>query len=135
MDSAQWKSQSVAINVYLTAWYYPLMMLTTRDFEDDPPSVAQPPIRSGKNASASDSRSPALQPFPVPDGNADKNTGLAPSSAQPTISKHRVLMANIESMRNKNDGAVTLTSKRFNIKLDKQTTYVLAVGDLGAGPG
>jgi hypothetical protein len=134
MDFAQWKSRSVTINVYLTAWYYPLTMLTTRDFEDDPPSVAQPPMRGGKNSS-SDSRNPALQPFPVPDPNADKNTGLAPSSAQPTISKHRVLMANIESKRNKNDGAVTLTSKRFNIKLDKQTTYVLAVGDLGAGPG
>ncbi len=43
-------------------------------------------------------------------------------------------MKNVESMRN-SDGAVTLTSKRFNIKLDKQTTYVLAAGDLVHGPG
>jgi hypothetical protein len=38
-------------------------------------------------------------------------------------------MKNVESTRN-GDGAVSLTSKSFNIKLDKLTTYVLATGDL-----
>ncbi len=59
--------------------------------------------------------------------------GPVPAPA-PDISKHRVLMKNVESMPN-SDGAVTLTSKRFNIKLDKETTYVLAAGDLAHGPG
>jgi hypothetical protein len=38
-------------------------------------------------------------------------------------------MKNVESTRN-SDGSVTLTSKSFNIKIDKATTYVLATGDL-----
>jgi hypothetical protein len=38
-------------------------------------------------------------------------------------------MKNVESTRN-SDGAVSLTSKSFNIKIDKLTTYVLATGDL-----
>jgi hypothetical protein len=38
-------------------------------------------------------------------------------------------MKDVESVRN-SDGAVTITSKRFNIKLNKQTIYVLASGDL-----
>ena len=36
---------------------------------------------------------------------------------------------NVESTRN-GDGAVTLTSRSFNIKIDKVTTYVVATGDL-----
>jgi hypothetical protein len=38
-------------------------------------------------------------------------------------------MKNVESDRS-SDGAVALTSTHSNIKLDKTTTYVLAVGDL-----
>jgi hypothetical protein len=38
-------------------------------------------------------------------------------------------MKNLESTRD-SDGAVALTSKRSNIKLDKLTTYVLATSDL-----
>jgi hypothetical protein len=38
-------------------------------------------------------------------------------------------MKDVESGSN-SGGVVTLTSKRFNIKLDKVTTYVLAPGDL-----
>lgn len=134
MDSAQWRNRSLPINVYLTAWYYPVTMPTTHEYEDDPPTIAQPPARGGKNATSSDPRL-LQQPFPAPDTNADQNSGVVPLGPQPTVSKHRVLMKNIESKRNKNDGAVTLTSTHSNIKLDKQTTYVLAVGDLGAGPG
>jgi hypothetical protein len=38
-------------------------------------------------------------------------------------------MKNVDSTRT-SDGAVTLASKRFNIKIDRLTTYVLATGDL-----
>jgi hypothetical protein len=40
-------------------------------------------------------------------------------------------MKDVESTRNSN-GAITLTSKRFNIKLDKATTHVLAGDQLPA---
>jgi hypothetical protein len=43
-------------------------------------------------------------------------------------------MKDIESTRSNKDGAVILSATHFNIKLDKQTTYVLATGDLAAGP-
>jgi hypothetical protein len=43
--------------------------------------------------------------------------------------EHRVLMKDVESKRDP-DGTVSLTSTRFNLKIDKLTTYVLAAGDL-----
>ena len=73
---------------------------------------------------------PASQPFP----GAGRGTGTDPAtppSPETGISKHRVLMKDVESTRNSN-GAITLTSKRFNIKLDKATTYVLAGDQLPA---
>ena len=124
MDSAQWTNGSAPIKVYLTAWYYPLQrqqirisrlgcrtLETTRDLA----WVAPTPARGTRLHRHF--RALTRAPAPAPD-----------------ISKHRVLMKNVESMRN-TDGAVTLTSKRFNIKLDKETTYVLAAGDLAHGPG
>ena len=39
------------------------------------------------------------------------------------------MMKNVESTRN-SDGTMTLTSKSFNIKIDKVTAYVVATGDL-----
>jgi hypothetical protein len=38
-------------------------------------------------------------------------------------------MKDVESKRDP-DGTVSLTCTRFNIKIDKLTTYVLAAGDL-----
>jgi hypothetical protein len=38
-------------------------------------------------------------------------------------------MKNVESLRN-SDGAVSITSQRSNIKLDKFTTYIFAASDL-----
>jgi len=40
-------------------------------------------------------------------------------------------MKNVELVRN-DDGAITLISKRGNIKLDKETVYVLAENPLPA---
>jgi hypothetical protein len=56
-------------------------------------------------------------------------TEAAPQSSVYTVSKQRVMMKDVESERNRN-GAVAITSRRFNIKLDKLTTYVLATGDV-----
>jgi hypothetical protein len=52
-----------------------------------------------------------------------------PDTPNLITSNHRVLMKNVESTRN-NDGAVAITCKRSNIKLDRLTLYVLAAGDL-----
>ena len=120
MDSAQWKNGSVPLKFYLTAWYYPAPALTLLDSELTPPD-SNPTGRSRNRGGIYPN--PNLNPGTVP---ASDPSSPAPGSS---ASKHRVLMKDVESIRN-SDGTVTLTSKRANIKLDKQTTYVLASGEL-----
>jgi len=126
MDSAQWKNGSAPIKVYLTPWYYPVALLTNQNLADEP-SAAHHMRPYNRAATYPDTNSPASQPFPDPGRDSDNQAGPAPPA--PSISQRRVLMKDVESTRH-TDGAVTLTSKRSNIKLDKTTTYVLAASDL-----
>lgn len=131
IDSAQWKNGSTPLKIYLTVWYYPLATESIADPSDNPMSTAHGSVQVSAGGGRPDPRtSAASQPFPDPD--TDKNNTTLPPRPHSSISKHRVLMKDVESSRNE-DGTVTLISKRFNIKLDKSTTYVLAAGDLGAG--
>jgi hypothetical protein len=123
MDSAQWKNGSAPIRVYLTAWYYPMAMLTGQDDLSSALSAAQ----SRQNSRSQPYPISTRPSFPDPDKGRPMDPGPAPPASD--TSRHRVLMKNVESTRN-SEGAVILSSKRFNIKLDKQTTYVLAAGDL-----
>lgn len=128
MDSAQWKNGSAPIHAYLIAWFYPVAAMTPRDLSYEPPDAA----RSNKNwngmGTYPDPNNPiSQQRFPGRD--TDKGTSPAPPTPASSISQHRVVMKDVESTRN-SDGAVTLTSKHSNIRLDKTTTYVLASGDL-----
>jgi hypothetical protein len=134
MDSAQWKKGpapfvlSLASKVYLTAWYYPVAETKAQDLSDESPDDApQSWKHRNRPPTFPDPNAPASQPFP------GRGTGTDPGSSPPSpasnISKHRVLMKNVESTRN-SDGTITLTSRSFNIKIDKLTTYVLATGDL-----
>jgi len=129
MDSAQWANGSAPIKVYLTAWYYPVVTAapTPADEASGLPDAGNNP-RPRTGGVYPGQRNPTSPPL------SGSDPGAMPPPTPPDISKHRVLIKNVESMRNL-DGAVTLTSKRFNIKLDKQTTYVLATGDLARGPG
>lgn len=127
MDRAQWKkgSLSLPINVYLTAWYYPIVPPTARDLSDQQSDAGRGWGGTG--------------PYPNPNGRGaptfpgtGTDGGITPPAPESTIAKHRVLMKDVESTSNK-DGAVILSATHFNIKLDKQTTYVLATGELAAG--
>jgi hypothetical protein len=131
MDSAQWKDGSAPVKLYLTAWFYPLIAAGGQDLSYGPP---QPASKTWNGAGTyPDPNSPASQPFPGQD--LSRSAQSAPESPIYTVSKHRVLMRDIESERNR-EGTVSLTSTRVNIKIDKLTTYVLATGDLpAAGPG
>jgi hypothetical protein len=124
MDSVQWKNESVPLKVYLTAWYYPMESMMTQDPWNQPADARSPRNWNGAGTYP-DPNSPASQPFPG--RHTDRDSGPAPwappASSMP-ISTHRVLMKNVESLRN-SDGTLTLISKRSNIKIDKQTTYVL----------
>jgi hypothetical protein len=139
MDSAQWKNRSTPVvvsfepRVYLTAWYYPAAALTNPNLSTDMPDAPHNP-RFGNTPSPYPAPRNSTSPSPSlsgPDAGSDKDAAPAPTSE---VSKHRVLMKNVESTRN-SDGAVGLTSKQLNIKLDKTTTYVFAAGDLAGGRG
>ncbi len=138
MDSAQWTNGSAQLKVYLTAWYYPVATpgdqyrrIMPGDLPSDLPAGPNGGGRQtrrgvvGPTPSSSDQKKPTPPPLPGSD------TGPVPA---PDISKHRVLRKNVESVRN-SDGTVTLISRHFNIRLDKQTTYVLTADGLVHGPG
>ncbi len=140
MDSAQWKNRSalgvlqLTKKVYLTAWYYREEPLTILGLSDGPPDAASSPgLRNGPITFSNEAPKNAPSSRGVDTGN-DKNSLPGPPLRTSSVSKRRVLMKNVELTRN-GDGAVSLTSKRFNLKLDKTTTYVFAPSDLAAGPG
>jgi len=128
IDSAQWKNGSAPLKVYLTAWYYPTAMMIGQDLSYQSADAASSPKNwNGMGPYPEPNNPVAQQKFPGAD--AGKDPGLTPADPPSSnISKHRVLMKDVESLRN-SDGVVTLTCKRSNIKLDKMTTYVLAAGD------
>lgn len=134
MDSAQWKKGSapvvlsLALKVYLTAWYYPVAETRAQDLSDESPDdTPQSWKHRNRPPTFPDPNGPASEPFPGRGAGTDP--GSSPPSPSSNISKHRALMKNVESTRS-TDGAVSLTSKSFNIKIDKLTTYVLATGEL-----
>lgn len=122
IDSAHWKNGSLPVNVYLTAWYYPVAPITPRDSPD-----ARSDVHGSVQWGAA-SRFPPPSPRASLPGN-DDDTGAASGS---NLSKHRVLMKDVDSKSDKDKEGVTLTSTHLTIKLDKSTTYVLATSDLGA---
>lgn len=126
MDSVQWKKGSAPIKVYLTAWYYPIKVAANQDPSFGPLGPPAGKTRAG-TGTYTDPDSPASQPFTRhSSGNIPDILPDAPSSG---IAEHRALMKDVASNRGA-DGAIAITSTHQNIKLDKQTTYVLAAGDL-----
>lgn len=128
MDSAQWKNGSAPIKVYLTAWYYPETTMPAQDLSYEPADAARNDKKNWNGMGTYPDRNNAVSQQKFPGRDTDNDTGL-PLPSTSGISKHRVLMKNVESTRN-SDGAVTLTSTHSNIKIDKLTTYVLATGNL-----
>jgi len=124
MDSVQWKSGSIAIKLYLTAWFYPDREVSGQDLQYGP---QQPASRTWNGQGQyPDANSKVYQPFPSADSGQGSSVPDTPTS---TKSNHRVLMKGIESASG-DDGAIALVSKQSNIKLNKLTTYVLAPRDI-----
>lgn len=117
MDSVRWKKGSASIPVYLTAWYYPIQMATDEDHSND---LGTPPPGRIRNRNPSG-------PTPFPGSPTPGSDG--PSGPLSKVSENRVVMKDVESTH-QGDGVLVLTSSRFNLKLDKTTTYVLATSDL-----
>jgi hypothetical protein len=128
MDTAHWKNGSAPVQVYLTAWYYPGVEMTTQDISYEPVDAANSKQKWNGMGTYPDPNNPvSLGKFPGRDSGADRGPGSATPSS--SIAKHRVLMKYIASTR-AGDGGITLTSEHSTIKLDRLTTYVLAPGDL-----
>ena len=128
MDSAQWKNGSASVKVYLTAWFYPAVDgMAPQDLSYAPPDAANSKRNWNGMGTYPDPNNPvSQQKFPGREADKDDSAAAAPASA---ISKHRMVMKNVESKHN-GDGSVALTSLHSNIKLDKFTTYVFANSDL-----
>ncbi len=133
MDSADWKKgsapvKSAPIKVYLTAWYYPESAITNQDLSYQPQDAANGKRNWNGMGTYPDPNNPiSQQRFPA--GESNKDAAQSPPSPASSISQHRLLMKNVQSIRNAN-GAVVLIDQRSDLKLDKVTTYVLASGDL-----
>jgi hypothetical protein len=147
MDSVRWKNGSTpktlrfTKQVYLTAWFYPPLMPSPQDLSAGLPDAgSHPPVWNGGGAYPGQ-RNPTAPPSSGSDRTGPDRTGPdrsadtlpAPPASASNASQHRVPMKNVEPMRT-NEGTVTLTSRRFNIKLDKTATYVFAEGSLAVGP-
>ena len=124
IDSAQWKTGSASVGLYLTAWYYPSVNEQGQNLQYGPPQPANKTWNG--EGQYPDPNSKIYRPFPGGDSNQGTSVPDTPSS---TTSNHRVLMKNVESI-NGDNGGIVLVSKRTNIKLDKLTTYVLSNGEL-----
>jgi hypothetical protein len=128
MDSVQWKNKSVSLKVYLTAWYYPVAPVS--QYRPDDVLTGSRSARHSSGIAVYPTANPSSSPhFPNHDPDSGKDNGAESGTS---ISEHRTLMNNVESTHDR-DGAVAITSKRVNIKLDKRTTYVLASSELAGG--
>ena len=127
MDSVRWKKGSAAVKVYLTSWYYPMRLIRRDERPNDPTGIhGDIGIQTGGPRQAA----PASRPLPP--GSTPEGSDIPPGPTS-TISDHCEVMKDVDSARHE-DGTLVLTSTRFNIKLDKSTTYVLATGSLTPVP-
>jgi hypothetical protein len=128
MDSAQWKNGGAKFKLYLTAWFYPPAPMAA-------PNLSYGPAGDRRNWGGVDPTVDTTDP-PNPAQTISRqqgqDVGANASAPASIISKERVLMKNVKS-ENGADGSVVLVSSRSNIKLNKETTYILAMNELLPG--
>ena len=123
MDSAQWKNGRAKFNVYLTAWYYPPAPMA-------PPNLSYGPPGDKKNWGGVDPTVDTTDPpNPAQKVSTQQDNGMNADAPASFVSESRVLMKNVKSASGA-DGSVVLVSSRSNIKLNKETTYILAMNEL-----
>ena len=126
MDSAQWKNGGAKFKVYLTAWYYPPAPMA-------PPELSYGPPGDRRNWGGTDPTVDTTDPpNPAQRLSRHQDNGVNAAAPATVISAKRVLMKNVTS-EGGSDGSVVLVSSRSNIKLNKVTTYILAVNELLPG--
>ncbi len=126
MDSAHWKNGEAKLTVYLTAWYYPPAPMAAPNLSYGPPGDRR---NWGGVDPTVDTTDP---PNPAQKVSTQQDNGLNADAPASVISMKRVLMNNVKS-ESAADGSVVLVSSRSNIKLNKVTTYLLAIRELPPG--
>ena len=126
MDSAQWKNGEAKFKLYMTAWYYPPAPMAAQDLSYGPQGERR---NWGGTDATVDTTDP---PNPAQKLSTHQDTGMNVGTPASVISMKRVLMKNVESASG-GEGSVVLVSSHSNIKLNKVTTYVLAMSDLLPG--
>jgi len=136
IDLAKWKNGSLPLKVYLTEWYYPVRPAMA---EDGNPGYSAIHGSVGITMGGGNSYPSSTNPTATSQGGRrmpDDDPPLFPASLgteTPTtatnVSTHRIRMQNVE-LKQGDNGSFALTSKKNSLKLDKNTTYVLAAGDL-----
>jgi len=129
MDLAQWRNGSLPLKVYLTEWYYPVKAPMPGDDNSSLPGIhgsVGVTMGGGTPYPAGDSsgRFPGDGPSRGPATIDPDSPGTASDS-----SPHRARLKDVDSKRNE-DGSISLLCKKNSLRLDKNTIYVLAAGDL-----
>jgi len=122
MDSAQWKNGGVKFKGYLTAWYYPPAPMP-------PPNVSYAPPGDRRNWGGVDPTVDTTDPPNPAQRLSTQDTSVHADAPATFISKNRVLMKNVNAASDA-QGSIVLVSARSNVKLEKLTTYVLAVAEV-----
>jgi len=126
MDSAQWKNGGAKLKVYLTAWVYPPAPMA-------PPNISYVPQGDRRNWGGTDPTVDTTDPpNPAQRLSTQQDNGVNAGAPASVISGKRSLLKNVRSTTDA-DGSVVLVSSRSNIKLNKLTTYVLAMNELLPG--
>jgi len=126
MDSAQWKNGAVKLKMYLTSWYYPPAPMAA-------PNVSYVPPGDRRNWGGTDPTVDTTDPpNPAQRLSTQQDNGVNAGAPASIISGKRILLKNVSSATDA-DGSVVLVSSRSNIKLNKVTTYVLAMNELLPG--
>jgi hypothetical protein len=126
MDSAQWKNGGAKFKLYLTRWYYPPVPMA-------PPNISYVPAGDRRNWGGTDPTVDTTDPpNPAQRLSTQEDNGMNAAAPASIIASKRILMKNMKSATDA-DGSVVLVSSRSNIKLNKVTTYVLAMNDLLPG--
>lgn len=126
MHSLQWRDKSTPVEADLRAWIYPVAAASPQDLSFQPADAANSPRNWNGGGPYPDPNNPvSQQKFPGRDSDREAGPQVASPSSQ--IATHRVTMKGVVEFV-EDDHRIALTAPKFNIKVDRTTTYVLMLG-------
>jgi hypothetical protein len=130
-ESATWKTGTVALSAYFTGCYYPINIASKADSD----MVSDGGFHGSVGVGADGFPRPGAPPTGTdrgPTGMPPLDSGLSLPAPPPGVSSHWVRMDNVDVAK-QDDGSLAVTSSKKDLKLDKNTTYLLETST-AAGP-